>query len=280
MTKVSELFGYSVEEEKDWALLVREQQCPYTESKCSKTRKGDSSFSIGTCTMKYGDNDVMICPTRLLQNNTVFNDITRLIEPNDRHHRYYITSEVRIAGGNVDYFLVSKSIEGEILDFVGIEFQTLDTTGTVMPERERFLASKGSHHNPNEILKRATFGMNWKMTAKTILVQILHKIKTFDDINKKLVLVVQDPLLAYMETEFDFSSFSTSPSLDNNFYIFSYSLNENENCGKELNLSKITSTNKVGVEKSMSRLDQTIVEEKTILDALIRKMNNGDSRTL
>lgn len=280
MTKVSELFGYSVEEEKDWALLVREQQCPYTESKCSKTRKGDSSFSIGTCTMKHGLNDVMICPTRLLQNNTVFNDITRLIEPNDKHYKYEVTSEIQIAGGNVDFFLVSKSIEGEILDYVGIEFQTLDTTGTVMPERERFLASQGSPHNPNEISKRASFGMNWKMTAKTILVQILHKIKTFDDVNKKLVLVVQDPLLDYMETEFDFSSFSTSSSLDNNFFIFSYSLETNDNCGKELNLSKIISTNKVGVERSMSRLDQTTVEEQAILDALIRKMSNRESRTL
>lgn len=41
--------------------------------------------------------------------------------------------------------------------------------------------------------------MNWKMTAKTILVQLHHKIDTFESISKHLVLVVQDYLLDYMK---------------------------------------------------------------------------------
>ena len=43
------------------------------------------------------------------------------------------------------------------------------------------------------------------MTAKTILMQLHHKIQTFEHVNRKLVLVVQDKLLEYMEREFDFT---------------------------------------------------------------------------
>jgi hypothetical protein len=41
--------------------------------------------------------------------------------------------------------------------------------------------------------------MNWKMTAKTILVQMHHKVETFEHINKKMVLVIQDVLLRLYE---------------------------------------------------------------------------------
>jgi hypothetical protein len=67
---------------------------------------------------------------------------------------------------------------------VGIELQTLDTTGTVWPTRQRFLASKGFDDIPRaELENTKTYGMNWKMTAKTILVQLHHKIQTFDTVS-------------------------------------------------------------------------------------------------
>ena len=43
------------------------------------------------------------------------------------------------------------------------------------------------------------------MTAKTILVQLNHKIATFEHLSKRLVLVLQDCLLDYMRREFPHS---------------------------------------------------------------------------
>jgi hypothetical protein len=43
------------------------------------------------------------------------------------------------------------------------------------------------------------------MTAKTTLVQLHHKIRTLEHLSKKLVLVAQDHLLAYMKKEFTFA---------------------------------------------------------------------------
>jgi len=41
--------------------------------------------------------------------------------------------------------------------------------------------------------------MNWKMTAKTILMQVHHKVQTFEEINKHLVLVIQDHFMDYIK---------------------------------------------------------------------------------
>ena len=113
-------------------------------------------------------------------------------EPGNELHN---VSEISIPGGSVDYFLVSAK-EGKVKDFVGIELQTLDTTGTVWPERQRLLKELDIPRADNAERSTNSFGMNWKMTAKTILVQMHHKAQTFEHVHKKLVLVVQDKLFA------------------------------------------------------------------------------------
>jgi len=91
-----------------------------------------------------------------------------------------------------------------VVDFAGIELQTLDTTGTAWPERQRFLKSVGVKVKAKDTTSDSSFGMNWKMTAKTALVQLHHKVETFEHIGKHLVLVLQDHLMDYMRTAFTF----------------------------------------------------------------------------
>jgi hypothetical protein len=106
---------------------------------------------------------------------------------------------------------------GKVIDFVGIELQTLDTTGTVWPERQRFLQNHGITVRDVDVSSGKGFGMNWKMTAKTILMQLHHKIHTFEHLSKHLVLVAQDCLIEYMQREFSFEhiqSRSDRPNID------------------------------------------------------------------
>ncbi|MGH9931853.1 MAG: hypothetical protein ACREA9_21860, partial [Pyrinomonadaceae bacterium] len=44
------------------------------------------------------------------------------------------------------------------------------------------------------------YGINWKMSAKTILVQMHHKAAAFESIGKKLVLAVQTEFFRYIST--------------------------------------------------------------------------------
>src|SRR5215213_6034191 len=145
MSKVEELFGHpSSERGLNWNRIVNEQQCIYLNKKCYKVRKSNPEISIGTCTVCYGveNEPVIICPTRLIERRQIFIDCFHLLTNHEPGNELHIVSEVAIPGGSVDYFLVSVNA-GKVRDFVGIELQTLDTTGTVFPERQRLLRELG-----------------------------------------------------------------------------------------------------------------------------------------
>ena len=146
MSKVTELFTESTKDTSiNWVEKLRTQQCKYIGKKCIKNRKSEPDIAIGTCTLKYGKNDtnVIICPFRLLERKQIFMDCIHLLTAHEPGNELHILSEIKIPGGNVDYFLVSTDSNRKVKDFVGIELQTLDTTGTVWPERQRFLKEQG-----------------------------------------------------------------------------------------------------------------------------------------
>ena len=176
MSCVVELFTHSAGEPgQDWLRIVQEQQCPFLGKRCYKVRKSDPGISIGTCTVLYGrkPEPIIICPTRLIERRQIFVDCLHLLTTHEPGNELHIVSEVSIPGGSVDYFLVSAR-DGRVRDFVGIELQTLDTTGTVWPERQRLLKELGVPRADAAEDSDKPYGMNWKMTAKTILVQMHH----------------------------------------------------------------------------------------------------------
>jgi hypothetical protein len=205
VTKVAELYGIPTTQAADWPKIIADQQCPFLSRKCLKNRKSQPEVTIGSCTMTYrrSPQPVMICPFRLLERRQIFHDCTHLLKLHEPGHELRIVTELGVPGGSIDYCLASVR-DGKAKDFVGIELQTLDTTGTVWPERQRFARSKGVKVKAQDARSGKPFGMNWKMTAKTILVQLHHKISTFDHLGKHLVLVLQDCLLAYMRRQFAF----------------------------------------------------------------------------
>ena len=231
MSSVVELFGHSTREKRhDWNKIIREQQCIFLNKRCYKVRKSDPGTSIGSCTVLYGKTPepVIICPTRLIERRQIFTDCFHLLTTHQPGNELHIISEVSIPGGSVDYFLVSAQ-QGRVKDFVGIELQTLDTTGTVWPERQRLLRELGVPRKDENENSDKPYGMNWKMTAKTILVQMHHKIQTFEHINKKLVLVIQDKLLSYMTREFNFNHLKNPAAIGDSVHLHAYKMDRQPN---------------------------------------------------
>ena len=207
MSKVLELYGLAttLTESINWQTIATNQICPYLGRKCVKVRKSTPAQTIGSCTVAYGRpaQPVIICPPRLFDRRQVFTDCLHSLTGHEPGNQLHIVSEITLPGGSVDYFLVSARNK-KAKDFVGIELQTLDTTGTVWPERQRFLKKHGLRVKPGDSASDKSFGMNWKMTAKTTLVQLHHKVQTFESIHKHLALVIQDSFLAYMQKAFKF----------------------------------------------------------------------------
>ena len=249
MSRVRELFTFSVERnDLNWRSLLRKQQCRYSGKKCFKVRKSQAGVSIGTCTVQYGKDrrDVIICPHRLLERKQIFIDCLHLLTSHQPGNELHLVPEVQIPGGSVDYFLVSTDANRKVKDFVGIELQTMDTTGTVWPERELALQEIGVKTGAADSSR--SFGINWKMTSKTILVQLHHKIETFESLNKHLVLIVQDHLLAYMQNEFSFAHVNKQPLIGDSMHFHSYRLKK-EGKDFKLVLESRCSTDSTGISK-------------------------------
>ena len=274
-SKISEFFTFNTQNNnQDWREVVENQQCSFLNKKCIKNRKSEAEIAIGTCTVNYGrdEKNIIICPHRLLEKRKIFLDCIHLLTMHEPGNELHIVSEIGIPGGNIDYFLVSVR-ENKVKDFVAIELQTLDTTGTVWPERQRFLASKNILVNQKDYDSNKTFGMNWKMTAKTILVQLHHKILTLESVNKHLVLVVQDCLLDYMKKEFSFAHISANAKIGDSMHFHSYSLSNDEDKNLSISLFERFSTDSDGIAKCLGLQALANVELEVIVKKLEQKIS-------
>lgn len=274
MTKIVDLFGHDTgaQNQPNWTEIVAGQRCPFVEKKCYKTRKSQPEIAIGTCTVKYGDAPVMICPLRLLERRQIFIDCLHLLTGHEPGNELHIVSEISVPGGSIDYILASVR-RGKVRDFVAIELQTLDTTGTVWPDRQRFVASKGIAVPPDDVANPKSYGMNWKMTAKTILVQLHHKIQTLEAVNKHLVLVIQDRLLDYMTKEFSFDHLVDARTSDP-MHFHAYNMAIGKGGGHTLSLTTRLSTDCNGVAKALGLQSEAKVELKVIVNAIEQRITD------
>ncbi len=274
---IVELFTAStLRDDVNWSELVASQQCAYLNRKCVKVRKSQPEISIGTCSIKHGTrqiNDLIICPHRFLERGQVFFDCLQLLtlhEPGNELHR---VSEIEIPGGNVDYFLVSVR-DGKVVEFVGIALQALDTTGTLWPARQKFLNSVGLAISDG-LDSTSPYGVNWKMTAKTTLVQLHHKVETFEGLGKHLVLVFQDKLSDYMRREFNFGHIQDA-KLGHTMHFHAYVLQPYDN-NYHLKLVSRSSTDARGIASSLGLQTSANVELEVITALLQGKIS---ARTL
>ena len=273
MTDVLELFGASTSTTADWQALVDQQQCPFLQRKCIKVRKSEPELSIGTCSVSHGRDrrPMMICPYRLLERNQVFVDCLHLLShtPGNELH---IVPEVSVPGGSVDYFLAAVD-SGQVVDFLGIELQTMDTTGSVWPARQRFLRTTLQSDSVAEERRsnRSPYGMNWKMTAKTTLVQLHHKIQTFEALSKHLVLVTQAELFDYLRGNFEFDHVVQARH-SHSMQFHAYAL-ERRDAMHSIRLASRYSTDAAGVGLCLGLRAEPRMELERIVTQLERKLS-------
>jgi hypothetical protein len=264
MSKVKEFFGiYTKRNDVDWENIILKQHCPYTEKKCVKVRKSSPDVSIGVCTVNYSNyGEVMICHHRLLERRQIFIDCVHLLSLHEPGNELHLLSEVSVPGGSVDYFIVSVR-KNKAVDFIGIELQTLDTTGSLWHERAALIRDKGIKVDKADLSSK-TFGINWKMTAKTILIQIHHKIDTFEHLGKHFVLVIQDCFRDYLTREFSFSH-SRQARIGDSVHIHSYSLDEINKNALRLSLKDRISTDADGIAFCLGLQAETKIELEKML---------------
>lgn len=279
MSDVLELFGQPTLVDLDWRSIAAQQACPFLDRKCIKIRKSQPEISIGTCSVTHGRDKqpMLICPFRLLERKQIFLDCIHLLSLHEPGNQLHVVPEVAVPGGSVDYFLASVR-DGKVKDVVGVELQTMDTTGTVWPARQRFLERVGALTVRESHQPYRTYGMNWKMTAKTTLIQLHHKIQTFEAINRRLVLVTQDHLLRYLRDSFDFDHVGNA-KVGDSMHFHAYRFGERE--GKySLELASRLSTSAEGVAACLGLKAEPRVEFTKIVMEVEKKLSRDTLVTI
>ena len=194
---------------------------------CDKIRKQRPNPLIGNCSLKkYSVKEKInekwiVCPHRFLENKTIFTDAKKFLNL-DACEDIVITKEVKIGKqGIADFMLSSLNKKGEVLDFVSIEVQAIGTsnTGDIWDAR--------NDHIKGNLKNNYTFGINKKMSSKTILVQMLHKSRELNLLQKKNVLVVQDNFWKHIKDTYEIVENFRPQNIEDPVHVHSYSLNEN-----------------------------------------------------
>jgi hypothetical protein len=206
-----------------------------------------------------------------LERQQVFTDCLHLLSLHEPGNELHVVPEITIPGGSVDYFLVSAR-SGKVRDFVGVELQTLDTTGTVWPARQQFLKKAGVRIARTAGAGRG-YGMNWKMTAKTTLVQLHHKTQTFEHLSKHFVLATQDCLTEYVRRAFRFDHV-TQARLGDPLHFHAYALRQSPNSAYSIELAARCSTDSGGIATCLGLQADANVELSEIVAALEAKISS------
>lgn len=274
MSEVNEMFGMYTGGAPfpDLTKALQTQKCPFNGRQCYKTRKSDPNTAIGICSLSFRnvDQPVLICPEPLTKNGKIFTDCLPFIASSIPGSDLYLIPEVETSVGRIDYVL--SAFKGRTpVDFVPIELQTLDTTGSIWNERQRLLQQHGYNAQEGEA-KSSTAALNWKMTGKTILAQLVQKSQLFSSMNKNLVLVCQTPLYERMSEDFNFAGVREATMSDVlHFHIYDYKLDTSK---MKLSLSMRKSAGIEVVEHIMGGQSDGESEYRTFCQTLAARMKD------
>lgn len=274
MNKVNEMFGLYTGGRilPDLTDALTQQRCPFTGRACYKTRKSAPDIAIGTCSLNFDniEQPILICPEPLTKNGKAFTDCLQFIAPAIAGSDLYLIPEVNTSVGRIDYVLAAFR-SNQLLDFVPIELQALDTTGSIWNERQKLLIENGYAVDAGES-RSSGASLNWKMTAKTILAQLVQKSQLFASMNKKLVLVCQKLLYDYMARNFNFSGVREAHLTDVlHFHTYDYLCVDSN---MKLILSDMLSASLEAVERIMGSEFDSNSEYYKICEILTRRRSN------
>jgi Restriction endonuclease NotI. len=99
--------------------------------------------------------------------------------------------------GNVDFVIADVSDAGDVQQFLSVELQTIDITGSVRKAYDAIRAGK-------QLDKRPSFGFNWKNVYKRYVTQLIDKGFFHHHWNSKIVAVIPEQVYRYIRDNADF----------------------------------------------------------------------------
>lgn len=137
--------------------------------------------------------------------------------------------------GNVD-FVIADSPDGESIgQFLSVELQAIDITGSVRDAYEAIV--RGDH-----LAAKKSYGLNWKNVYKRYIHQLISKGYYHHHWGTKIVAVIQDEVYNYICEDADFMRSKDIDSPNVNIIFMSYRFEPDGNGGYRLSLDRVEGT--------------------------------------
>ncbi len=99
--------------------------------------------------------------------------------------------------GNVDFVIADVQEDGEVGQFLSVELQAIDITGSAFKAYQALLAG-------TDLDKRPTYGFNWDNVYKRYVTQLIRKGYFHHHWKSKIVAVIPEQVYQYITSRADF----------------------------------------------------------------------------
>ena len=175
--------------------------CPFLGTRCSKRSTSLGSEPYPVCSIRRNiagqPNQICVCPKRFYSVDFL-TDVVGHCWPGDPPANPQVAREVKMTGfGNVDFVIADIGQGGAITEFLSVELQAIDISGSVMPAYEALRAER-------DMDRRPTYGLNWSNVYKRYITQLIRKGYFHHHWGTKIVAVMQDVVYDYIRNWAEF----------------------------------------------------------------------------
>lgn len=201
--------------------------CPFIQSRCVKrsTQLPDEPYPVCTLWRRSdgaadpGNDLIFVCPKRFY----AVDFLTEVIEhcwPGEKPANPQVAPEVKMSGfGNVDFVIADVKDDGEVDQFLSVELQAIDITGSVFSAYQALRAS-------TDLERRPTYGLNWDNVYKRYITQLIRKGYFHHHWKSKIVAVIPEQVYQYIVGRADFIRSPDVKSAQVNIIFMTYRLED------------------------------------------------------
>ncbi len=217
--------------------------CPCINSRCTK-RGGEGTVSYPVCSILKRDNKyVCVCPKRFHEIDFLA-DIVSQCWPGDVPKNPKIAREVKMRGfGNVDFVIADVNQENVIDQFLSVELQAVDITGSVRSAYDAILE--------NEYLeKRPVYNLNMDNVYKRYITQLIRKGYFHHHWGTKIVSVLQDVVYENIRERYPFTRQTDIHDSTINVIFLSYKFKQDDSGAYYPSLHEVEGTSHANLHQA------------------------------
>lgn len=226
---------------------AQDYRCPFIDRTCIKRSTAEKNSPYPVCSLRKASGDVIaVCPKRFYERDFLA-DIIEHAWTGPKPVNPMIASEVKMEGfGNVDFVISDIAPDGSINQFVSVELQAIDITGSARLAYDAILAGK-------QLAKRPTFNFNWKNVAKRYMNQLISKGYYHHHWGTKIVASIQDEVYDYFRKDADFFTTTdlTSTNINIVFMIYGFEPGGTDGREQKLVLKRVEGTHHSNLQQAV-----------------------------